>query len=180
MDRIITGRYARALFDIALEKNCLQSYSENAALMADTIENTPELGKILLDPGISNEQKLEILKKSFEGAEDDIFGLFAVLFKKNRQTELTGVLRHFCELVREHEGITVATVESAVELDNDRLEKIRKSLSDNLNKRVETDARVLPELIGGIRISVDGHLIDSSILKQLENLRKELSGSTPA
>jgi F-type H+-transporting ATPase subunit delta len=53
-------------------------------------------------------------------------------------------------------------------------ESVIANLSKILGKRVELDARVDSGLIGCMRVMVDGLLIDGSIKKQLDEMKKGL------
>lgn len=172
---LISGRYAAALFDLALEKDCMDKYYQDIELVYNTISDDKELIAVLNHPQISGEDKLNILIKAFsENVSEDVLGFFSVIFKKNRENELLNILSAFIKKAEDYKGIAYATVESADKLDDETLEKIEKKLSKNLNKQVKAEAKVNPELLGGLKISVCGHVIDSTIKSKLDDLRKKL------
>lgn len=176
MDRIISERYAVALFDIAVEKNCVDSYEEQVRLVLNALESDAEFIKVLEHPQLAGEEKLDMLKRVFgQYVAEDVIGLLSVVLRKNREAELCSILSTFIEKVREYKRITTARVESAVALDKDKLELIKQRLEKNLNKQVEIEALVVPELIGGLKISVDGHIIDGTVSKHIKTLKKQLT-----
>lgn len=176
MDMIISSRYATALFELAVEKACVDDYQQQAELLLNAIESDEEYLKILEHPQITGAEKLDMLKGAFGSyVSEDVLGLISVVMRKNREAELCSILRAFIDKVREYKHITTATVESAVQLDSDRLELIRQKLNKILNKQVEIKALVVPELIGGLRISVDGHVIDNTVKMHIDLLKKQLT-----
>ncbi|MDE6357227.1 MAG: ATP synthase F1 subunit delta, partial [Eubacteriales bacterium] len=83
-------------------------------------------------------------------------------------------LETFLNLVKEDKGITTAFVYSATKLTESQIEAIKEKLSKKLNKEVIIEAKEQPELIGGMLINVDGKVIDNSIKKGLEDIKKSL------
>ena len=69
---------------------------------------------------------------------------------------------------------TAAQVVSAVKLSDAQLLKLKDSLSKNLNKQVDISNIVDPALIGGLYIQVDGCVIDRSIKKQIQDIKKSV------
>lgn len=172
---LIPTRYASALFELALENNSVDKYFEDVELVYNTISADKELIAVLNHPQISGENKLDILAKAFAGnVSEEIIGFFNIIFRKNRENELLEILSAFIKKAEDYKGIAYATVESAEALSQDSLDRIVQNLSKNLNKQVKVEAKVNPELIGGLKISVCGHIIDSTIKSQIENLKKQL------
>lgn len=175
MAGIISKRYAEALFQLALEQNCVDKYSDEIKLIYDTLISDSEILRVLNHPQISSDKKLEILNTAFGGSVDkDIMGFLTIIFNKNRENELTNILNTFLNKVLEHKGIVTAVVESAKPLDESRLNEIKKKLSHKLNKQVEIKSNVVPQLIGGLKITVAGHVIDNTVKNQLDDMKKTL------
>lgn len=175
MAQLISVRYATALFELALEKDCIDKYSTEITLMRDAVAKDSEILRILNHPQIGSEEKLKILTSAFEGkVSADIMGLINIVFRKNRETELVDILNKYLDMAEKHKGIVYAAVESAVPLKASVIDEIKIKLSNKLNKQVIVEAKVVPQLIGGIRISVEGHVIDSTIKTQLSELKGKL------
>ena len=175
MAGIISGRYAEALFQLAIEQNCIDKYSDEVKLVYDTLTSDSEILRVLNHPQIGADKKLDILNTAFKDSVDsDILGFLSIIFKKNRENELTDILDTFLRKVLDYKGIVTAVVESAVPLKESRLNEIKDKLSSKLNKQVEIEAKVVPELIGGLKIAVCGHIIDNTVKSQLDAMKKTL------
>lgn len=175
MAGLISRRYAEALFQLALEKDCVDKYSDEIKLIHDTLAGNGEILKVLNNPEISSDIKMNILKDAFEKyVSEDVLGLLAVVFRKNREKELIDILSEFLGKVMEYRGIVYATVESAVPLKSEKINEIKQKLSKKLNKQVEVEVKIVPELIGGIKIAVDGYVIDNTVKKGIEAIKKAL------
>jgi len=175
MAQLAAGRYANALFDLALESSKLDVFEEEIKLVLDTMENDEKFLLVLNHPQISGEEKMDILEKAFKGKiSDEIMGLFSVALRKNREAQIVDMLKIFVRKAEKHKGIETAFVTSAVPLSDKQIESIKEKLSKNLNKRIFIQAEVDESLLGGVCIKVAGHIIDGSIKKQLDDLKKQL------
>ncbi len=176
MAKLIARRYANALFELAQEKNQIDRFDEEVKVVYGSIINNEEFRVVLNHPQISIEEKSAMLKKIFgQSVCEDILGLLQLVLRKNREAELIEILSIFIDKVREFKRITTAYVFSAKPLNENQLKEIKVKLSQNLNKQVNIEASVDPELIGGVRILVDGHVIDGTVKKQISELKKRLA-----
>ena len=175
MAELISGRYAEALFELALEKDCVDRYFEDVRLVYDCVKDDKEFLTVLKHPQISGEEKLKVLTEAFGGKiSDDIMGLFSVAFRKNREAELLGMLDAFIEKVREHKGIVTARIVSAKPLTAPQIQRIKDKLIQTLEKQVEVKYSIDQSLIGGLQIYVCGRLIDNSVRTKLIGLKNRL------
>ena len=60
MAKLIEGSYGDALFELALERNALDSMAEQVDLLAQAFAENPELLKLLNHPKISKEESVNI------------------------------------------------------------------------------------------------------------------------
>jgi F-type H+-transporting ATPase subunit delta len=77
--------------------------------------------------------------------------------------------------VREHRGVAVAEVTTAVPLDAAEADDVSRRLGALIGKRIELRTQVDPSIIGGIIARVGDYLIDGSVTGQLSRLRSRLS-----
>ncbi len=171
----LASRYSAALFSLACENNKLDSYYEQIKELKSCLCDDEEIREFINNPNLSSEDKLNILKGVLEGkAEDDIVGFISVIFAKNRQSELHLIFDEFTEMVLESKGIVTAHIESAYPLSEEQKDEIKSKLSGNLNKQVIVESSIDKSLIGGLKITVDGHVIDGTIRKNIDDMKKML------
>jgi F-type H+-transporting ATPase subunit delta len=63
---------------------------------------------------------------------------------------------------------------SAKPLSDERISELTEKLSKKFNKQIEVKVEIDPALIGGIKIRVCGHLIDGTVKKQLDEIKKNM------
>lgn len=175
MAKLISKRYAVALFELAQETDKMDIFNSQVEMIYTSIKANKEFLSVLNHPRISGDEKFNLFQNIYkDNISEEILGLMSIIVKKNRETEILEILETFLELVREHKGITTAFIYSATALTNEQINNIKENLSKNLNKEIIIKADVKPDLIGGLLINVDGKVIDNSIKKSLEDIKKSL------
>jgi len=175
MDQIAVLRYAKALFEIALEQNQLDTYNQAAKDILHLLSTDKELAAVVNHRAISADDKLDIVKSIFGGkVPEDFIGIFALIFRRGRHRELSGVLARFETLYKEHKRIAVAKVYAAQPLDEAKKAEISAVLAKKLEKTVEMHTIVDPMLIAGFKVEVDGYVFDASTKNQIATLTKGL------
>ena len=64
-----------------------------------------------------------------------------------------------------------AVLETAGELENDSVQPIQTAVEKLLGQEVRLTVRTLPELVGGVRLRLGGHVWDASLVGQMEEVR---------
>ena len=178
MAKLISKTYGEALFDLALEKNELDTIAEQVTLLQGALAENPELAKLLSHPKISKEEKISVVENIFKGRfSDDIVGFLVIIVEKDRGSEIESILKLFQAKVREYKKIGVALVTSAVELSAEQKAKVEHKLLEQTEyESFEMEYKVDSSLIGGMIIRIGDRVVDSSIRSKLDlmarNLRK--------
>ena len=174
----LSGRYAAALFGLALESGGLGNYREQAAFLRDTLKNE-DCRRVIEHPHISGAGKKEFLSALFAGkVSDDLLGFLYLGIDKNREKFLVPGLGAFIARVDEFTGRVDATVVCAAPLDKSQILKLEKLLSKKLDKRVSVSVQVDPSVIGGMCIRADGYFLDMTVKKRLSDMKASLQRST--
>lgn len=169
----IARRYAKALIDLCAESKNHAVIGKQLETFAETWSNSPELQAVLRGGHASFADKKEILAKIFARflfAPTTRNFLF-VLLESQRLDHLPEMVEAFNEMLDETMGRVRATVTSAVPLDKAELARIQNALGRLTKKQVTLDARVDPNLIGGVVTTVGNVVLDGSVKTQLESLR---------
>ena len=87
------------------------------------------------------------------------------------------MLKNYQRLVRMEVEKRHAVIESAAALDDATREELLKNLRAKYGNELTTDFKVIPELIGGVRIRVGSDVWDSSIRGRLALLESNLAAA---
>jgi F-type H+-transporting ATPase subunit delta len=78
-------------------------------------------------------------------------------------------------LLDEKQGITRATIRSAVELSPEMLDEISRTFGAITGRRVMARVEVVPTLIAGVIVEIEGRVYDGSLRTQLAKLHQHMA-----
>ncbi|MEG8948103.1 ATP synthase F1 subunit delta [Rosettibacter firmus] len=171
----ISYRYANSLFQLAEEKNILDTLAEDAELIYSTLYNSKELRSLLKNPVLKTDKKKEILFAVFNNISSAMKDFLNFIVDKNREDILMEIMNEFLNLIDNKKGILRAEVVSSVELDDNLKNEIISKLEKRENKKVVAKFSVNPDIVGGYIIKFRDTIIDASLIHQLERLRIKFS-----
>ncbi|WP_341875799.1 F0F1 ATP synthase subunit delta [Defluviitalea saccharophila] len=175
MAQLISKRYAKALFDIAIETNTMDELESQVQMIHQVLESEEEFMQILQHPHILREEKMQLLKDVFSSiVSNELMGLLTLVVQKGRQEHLLEILSTFLDEVKTYKGIVTAVVISAVPLKEEQIEKIKQTLTSRIKKQIQIETQVDPSIIGGLKIRVGDRILDASIYGQLQGLKTSL------
>jgi F-type H+-transporting ATPase subunit delta len=167
--------YAEALFEVARERDMLDSVRDELAQFADALDSNRELRTFFFSPYFSSAEKVEGLKRAIDGADPEFVNFLELLIEKHRMPEIFRIRRQFDEMWKQENKRIDVTVTSAVELDPAVVEKIGEEIERQTGRKVELVSRVDDEILGGIVLQVGNMVLDASIRNRLEKLRKSVA-----
>lgn len=178
MANLISYRYANAMFDIAIENNEVDLFYEQFTLLQEVFSSNKEFNSIINHPEITKDEKMTLFINIFKDKlNESILGLFQIMLKKNRETEINKVVSFFIKKVRKYKKIAIAKISSPTTLSDVQKDNIKDKLINKLNKQVILETCIDETLIGGLCIEVDGYVIDASIKKQLSDIKSLLKNN---
>ena len=176
MAKLVSKVYSDALFEVAREKDLMDTLFEEAKGLYEVFDSNGELLELLNHPKLVREEKLEMLQSVFSGRiSDEWMGFLTAIVEKGRQKDLLNIISTFIGDVKEYKHIGVASVERAVELRDEQKARLEKRLLETTSYvEFEMKYSVKPELIGGLVIRIGDRVVDSSIRTQLYEMKREL------
>lgn len=176
-DSKISVRYARALFQTALEKKNLDQVNQDMIFISE-ICKTPETKEFLGSPIIRPSKKEEIFHAMLgDNVEPVTLSLIDLIVKNGRESFLPAIARVFIHETKKFKGITESMLTTAVKVDENIKKQISDLVSDVFKTKVDLKETIDPDIIGGFILQIDDSYIDASIRNKLRKIKKELIGS---
>ena len=166
-------RYARAVLEIALEKNELERWRSDLDNMVAAVDEGAFLA-VLVSPRIHFDEKSRLLEASFPGINPLALNLVKLLVARGGINIIREIAVEYRHMVDEHHGIQTAALVTAVPLDKQDEDRLARELGAMTGKKVRVTSSVDPSIIGGIIARVGGKLLDGSTRSKLSALKKEL------
>lgn len=171
----ISVRYAKALFNLANEKNILDKVKEDIELILESCR-IKEFDDFLNSPIIPVSKKEIIFEGIFKGnVQKIVLDTLLLITKNRRETFLKLISLNFLSYYRKHFNITEAELTTAYEINDETKQNLITLLKQIVDGEIDLKQKLEPEIIGGFILRIDDKQIDSSIKTQLKNFRKQLS-----
>ena len=172
---VLARRYAKALFDLALEKQVLDDIHKEVISFSELIDDNQDLRLFFFAQDISNQQKAAILKQLLDKKVTKIFQNFMqVLVKKGRASVYPTVVEELGRLVDQHYKLIHAITTTAVAMEDELQERLKTALDGLYEGDVDISNKVDPSILGGIIVQVEGQVLDGSLYNQLQRLKKSM------
>lgn len=177
MAKLVSNVYGDALFELALETDRIDEFTEEVNSILDVLCQNEELSKMMSHPKIVKEEKIEVIENIFKGRiTDEIVGLMVMVIEKDHFKDMEEIFTYYLNRVMEYKNIGIAYVKTPMELTDTQKSDVEKKLLEttdyvSFNMNYEVD----PDLIGGMVIRIGDRVIDSSVKTKIYELSKELS-----
>lgn len=171
MEQVI-NEYAKALFELSQEGDCVKGISASLDTVLSVMEENPEYLDFLSSPNISKSERVAAVEQAFSGMEEMIVSFLSLLCEKGRIREIKECISEFKQLCDAADKISVAQVESAVELSEEQKSALIRKLEKLCGNKVVLDCITDKSLLGGVVVKIDGKIIDGSIKHRLHELKE--------
>ncbi|MGL4243577.1 MAG: F0F1 ATP synthase subunit delta [Beijerinckiaceae bacterium] len=169
----IAGRYASALFDLAVEAKQIPAVGSDLARFGQLISGSSDLQRLVKSPAFGAKEQLAAVSAVLDKAKiGGIAGNFIKLVAtKRRLFAVEGMIAAYGALADARAGVVKAEVTVAEPLSD----KNRKAVSEALNavtgKTVSFKEKVDPAIIGGLVVKLGSRMVDSSVRTKLNSLK---------
>jgi len=175
INRSVARRYARALLD--LEEKQPTETAEKLSGFARLMKSNKTLAQVLVNPAFSMEERSKVLGRILKelGWGPPVDRFFHLLVERRRISYIEAIAQEFSNMVDEIQGIVRVKVESAHELGDEPLAKMKNVLATALDKKVIIERKVEPKLIAGVAVRIGSLVVDGTMKSQIARLRESLA-----
>jgi F-type H+-transporting ATPase subunit delta len=169
----VAGRYATALFELALEQKSVDAVKGDLDRFAAMVDENPELARLVRSPVFTADEQARALTAVLSNA--GIGGLaanFLLLVASNRRLFTIGqILKAFRLLVAQYKGEVTAEVTVAEKLDDRHLGALKGALKNVTGKDVDLDVKIDSSIIGGLIVKLGSRMVDTSLKTKLNAIK---------
>lgn len=170
----ITTRYAKALFDLAMERRVLDRVKDDMIFIDEVCHQNKDLRGMLHNPVIQVDKKQKVLHLIFGSKIDKLtLSFLDIIARKRREYYIDGIASAFVALFKEYKGIKTAYVSSAVSLTEPDRKSILEMFRNFTGKEIELIEQIKPDLLGGFVLSLDNYQVDQSVRSKIKQLKKD-------
>jgi F-type H+-transporting ATPase subunit delta len=174
----LAGRYATALFGLARDEMQIDAVTRSLDSLEAAMAESSDFRALVTSPLIGRTDTGKAIRALTPtlGIDPITAKFLGVLAENGRLGELKAVIKAVRQLAAAHRGETTAEVTSARVLDDGQVASLKANLKSRLGRDVAIDARVDPEILGGIVIRHGSQMIDASIRTKLNTLANAMKG----
>jgi F-type H+-transporting ATPase subunit delta len=172
-------RYARAIFDLAVEAGQTSAVTRELASFAAVYAQSHDLRSVLGNPLVSQPQRDAVLKDIATrlGMSQLSTNSVRYIASRRRLSSLPDIARRLSSLSDEKAGVVRATVTSAGQLSESYYEKLTAELEGLTGRKIVLERKQDPALIAGVVTRIGDNTIDGSVRGKLEQLQRQLQGA---
>jgi F-type H+-transporting ATPase subunit delta len=175
--RTSANRYAKALFDVALEEKAdLDRIDRDLSEITEILRDNTELMSAVDWANVPDAARRAVMENVLDkiGVAAPVKKLLVLLTEQRKLVYLQDLAEAYRERLLAHQNVVRAEVTSAAPLSPEKTKALVESLSKVTGKKVELSVSVDPELLGGVVAKIGSTVYDGSVRTQLARMRQEL------
>lgn len=172
---VAAKRYAEGAYLIAREDGKEDVWLDGLGSMS-TLFGDAEAQAFLRNSRVPPADKAQLVEKGLAGVDPLVLNLARLLLRRNKTVLGPQIRQAFQELVDASNGISHATVTSAVPLTADDVKAVTEKLTTMTGGPVVVATTVDENILGGLVVRIGDRLIDGSTKSRLVALKQQLAG----
>lgn len=167
--------YAQALFETGVREGsgAKERYGELLRAFARAVTEIAVFSLFLKAPERSRSEKKRFLSEIFsEPADATFLSFLCLLIDRNRMNSIAEIARLYDFSLLTAQNAVDATIETAFPLDEQTVSRIVGAFREKIGaSEIRPTVRVVPDLVGGVRVLIGSHIYDGTLRSGLERLR---------
>ena len=171
----LAGRYAKSLLDLSIEQNQLEAVYADMKFLQAICKSNPDFVAVLKSPIITADKKEKIIEAITQERVSNVTGLFIrLLIRKARENNLPEIVKAFIGQYNKLKNIYQVKITTAAPISEALQHAIAdKVKADGAIQNIELETAIDDELIGGFKLQMGDLLVDASIIRDLNDERKQ-------
>jgi len=175
---MLAQRYVRSLLDLSDKAKATDSVEKDMIDLQAMLAGSADLYSVFTSPAYSSDAQLAGLnaiakKAKFHKLTVNFLG---TLVQNRRTHDVLAILDAFFQELSLRKGVVDVHVQVAQDLSAKQVKALQEGLKKGLGHDVAIQAKVKPDLIGGLIVTVGSFMVDHSVKRKLETLKVAMGG----
>jgi F-type H+-transporting ATPase subunit delta len=169
---LVSERYARALFELALEKNVVEEIYNDSLLITKACEESRELRMLLKSPILNSGKKHVILQEIFSRNIHQITMTYLlIMVRKKRESFIPDIATELAEIYKSYKNILTVHFKSPVLPDAETRKQVLSLMEKFTKSDIDLKTEIDESLIGGFILNWKDLQYDASIRREIDDIR---------
>jgi F-type H+-transporting ATPase subunit delta len=167
--------YADALYEAAQEAGRLDAVRKELSAFLRALAESHQLARAMFNPAFPNDAKQRIVAQVLTGADELVPKAINVMLENGRITLLPDMEAAFAERYEKEQRELTVTLTTAIALDDTKADEVRSRLQQATGQNITLKRVVDPAILGGVVLRMRDQMVDASVRRRLEGLRRRLT-----
>ncbi|HNY01041.1 MAG TPA: ATP synthase F1 subunit delta [Bacteroidales bacterium] len=173
---LLAGRYAKALFELALEKGAMEEVHRDSRLIEKICDESRDFRLMLKSPILDSGKKLAVVRSLFAGKIHELtLNYLLIMIRKKREPFIPAIAHHLTELYQEYHNILTVRFLSPAEPDEATRRQVLQLMENYTHAGIDLRSEIDDTLVGGFVLKWQDKQYDASIRRKIENIRSKIA-----
>lgn len=168
----VGNRYAEAIYEIADSSGKIKEVYEVLNNLMELYKNDGEFKTFITHPLIETNEKKKVIQEIYKNEEESILDIIFYIMDKKRISYIRNIVSEYLKIYYLKNQIVDVEATFAVEPSEAQKNRLIENLEKKTGKKVKLAIKIDKSIIGGGIIKIGDTVMDGSIRKELEALRK--------
>lgn len=174
--RRIASRYAEALFGLAQQQEKTAAWAEELRAVAQVVNGSPDLRRVLTHPEVSLQRKEALLNKAFQGqVSTQVLAVVYLLIKRGHDPDMQVIAEIFQQRWNTVRRMMPVSVRTAIPLSDSQAQQLAAALAKRTGSTIQLQQSIDANLIAGLVITMGDRVIDASVRTFLAEMRTAMT-----
>ncbi|MFY7901177.1 MAG: ATP synthase F1 subunit delta [Chitinophagaceae bacterium] len=170
----LAHRYAKSLVDLSVERNQLEVVYADMQYLQAVCKASKDFVNVLISPIIHADKKEAIINAVTKTNISDLSNAFIkLLVSKGREADLQEIAHSFITQYNNIKNIHTVKLTTAIPISDSLKQSLEAKVNSTVTGTVQLETKVNEQLIGGFVLEVGNKLVDASILRDLNDVKKQ-------
>ncbi len=167
--------YGRSLYDLARDEGVTDEILKEMEVLQGIFRENPDYIRLLSEPSVPKKERLGLIDEAFGNEVNGyLLNYLKLLTEKGFLREFNSSLKTFRSNYNKDNGIAEAVVVSPAGLKEDEKARLKEKLQTITGKSIILTEKTDPEVLGGVRVMVDGKLFDGTVRGRINELKRRV------
>lgn len=167
-------RYAEGFLEYAKETIGLNEALEELRKARDVFRENTDFQAFLKNPAVNYLEKCGVIDDIFKGSfSEEMRNFLKLLLKKGRIDKFSDIAA-YARIKYAHGEKVNASLYTSYLMSTEFLERFRNIFEKKFNIKLQLYVNLAPDMLGGVRVNFNNKILDGSVKKRLEDMKRKL------